>query len=129
MTLTLETPKILQLDKKKWKDAILNFIAASLTKKNAAAAARAADAAYAVARDDVRVAMRGAPIAQCGNAILQSKTTAPAKATLTLANGEIVDFAKIDYFMAGNVRIERDQIAKIFGGRSGSEDVTVSGAP
>lgn len=129
MALTLSAPAVTQLPPKTWKAKILAYLNAKRIKKEADAASRIQDQIIKQLKYELREAMQGAPVAQCGNALLSEKTTAGSPAALTLTDGSSIMFADVTSILVGNRTIERSQIAKIFGGREGSVDVTVAGNP
>lgn len=116
-----------RLDAKKWMDMIRDYAAAKATRKLADAQARAAESQVKSLRAKLFPALSGAPSAVCGQVILTIKTGAPARATITLRDGQIIDLAAVQSIKVGGKQISSDLIASIYGGRAGSVDLDVAG--
>ena len=112
----------------KWGQVIRDFMAAKTLKKTAESQARAADARYKDLRKQLIPALAGAPSAVCGHAILTLKTTSAAEASITLADGSKLPWSSVQAVLVRGRRVMAEEIASVYGGRAGSEDLDIAGA-
>ena len=117
-----------RIDHKKWGAVVRDFVAAKAVRKQRSAEADAADRQYKALRAQLFPALSGAPAAVCGNSVLTLKSTAGAPASLTLADGRKVPWADVQAVRIGGRLVPASEIAGIFGGRSPSQDIEVTGA-
>lgn len=120
---------LVRVSPQKWAATIRDFVAAKALKKKLDAEARAADAQCKALRSQLFPALSGAPSVVCGHQILTLKATAPAQAALTLRDGSKIMWSAVQAVTVNGRRIVAEDIASLYGGRSGSEDIDVAGAP
>jgi len=118
-----------RLDLRTYKSKVEDLIMAQQTKKEADAAARAADATIKAIVAELSEAMNGAPAALVGGAVLTVKQTSGAAAALTLKDGSKKLWADVTSVLIGNLTIRQNEIMTVFGGRGGSETINVTGTP
>lgn len=110
-------------------EAIRHYATAKETMRVANATAAAAEKAMKLNKSKILDAMNGAVSAICETTVLTLKTGNPSAATLTLADGEKIDFSDVSMIIVGNRSIMRADITAIFGGRAASETLDVTGLP
>lgn len=120
---------IARLDPRVWKAEIQAYILAKATKKEADAASRAADSTIKAFVARALDAMKGAPAATCGSAVLTRKETSAANASITLRDGSKIAWSDVTSVLVGNHTIAAADVATIYGGRSGSTALEVAGTP
>ena len=108
---------------------VKDYINARALVKRLNSEAAAADSQMKALRQQIREAMVGAPSAVCGKAVLTHKQGKPVPASLTLSDGSKLPWASVTAIVAGRDKIAADKIASLYGGRSGSDDIDVSGTP
>ena len=118
---------LVRLDKAEFGDTVRDYAAAAARQKVAEADARAAKQAADSLRGKLLLAMGDAPAAICGNAVLTVKQTAGAEAALTLKAGDKLAWSAVSGLTVGNRYVAADDIATIYGGRSGSTSLTCAG--
>lgn len=121
------TASLVRLDPTTWLPRLRDYVATASAKKQAKAAARAADKALQPIKAALLSALDGATAATCGNAVLTVKNSAAAEATLTLTDGSKLLFADVSGFTVGNRYIAAENVTAIFGGRAGSISIDVAG--
>ena len=115
-----------RLDLATWRDRIRRFRVTRLEKREAEAAARAADKIVKSLRDELRAAIGPTGAAICGNMILSVKEGAAVAASITLADGRKIDWSRVTSLVIGS-EIVSAAGASLFGGRSGSVDIEIAG--
>ena len=118
---------LVRLDKAEFGDTVRDYAAAAARQKAAEADARAAKQVADSLRGKLLLAMGDAPAAICGNAVLTVKQTAGAEAALTLKAGDKLAWSAVSGLTVGNRYVAADDIATIYGGRSGSTSLTCAG--
>ena len=121
------TTSLVRLDPTTWLPRLRDYVAAVSAKKQAEAAARAADKVLQPIKAQLLAALDGATAATCGNAVLTVKNSAAAEATLTLTDGTKLLFADVSGFTIGNKYIAAENVTAIYGGRSGSVTIDCAG--
>jgi len=118
---------IVRLAPAKWRDKIAAAADLRRAKSEADKAAREADSLWRQAKAEIIGALNGAPGATCGGAIITVKETASSEATITLSDGSVVKWADVHSVTIGNKQVAAKDVAKLYGGRSQSEDVAFAG--
>lgn len=119
--------RTVKLNAKEYGEDVSNLAAAIATKREAEAAARAADGTVKALTAKLLAAMGDAPAATCGHAVLTRKETKAAEAALTMTSGEKIAWAKVSGLTIGNSYVNVNDIRSIYGGRDGSSRVEVAG--
>lgn len=120
-------PSLLRLAPKDWLDKVRAYAQLVVTKRETAAAAKAADDAHKAARAEILRAMSGAPAAACGNYTLGFSEKAGAEAAITTVDGRKIKWSAVTSIMVGNETIKAADIGTIYGGRGGSIELSVHG--
>lgn len=120
-------PALLRIDVAKYGELVKALRQRQLEKTETAAAARVADEAYKATLGQVLRAMEGQDAAICGSAVLVKKTGKAADATVKSTMGVAYKLADVERIIIGNTTLMQADIMSVFGGRSGSESVEVSG--
>lgn len=118
-----------KLDPKHWAADVNALICAQAEKKEADATSRQAKGIIDSLAAKILQTMGDAAAAICGNAVLTRKSTAGAKAALTLMDGSRISWDDVTSVLVGNRTVLRADIATLYGGRSESVSVEVKGAP
>jgi hypothetical protein len=121
------TPRLVRLPKSLL-PSIVEYAAAVAAKKEAEKAARNADNVIKSLRATIVAAMDGQASAVCEHCVLTAKTTSDAAPSITMNDGSTVKWELIDRVLIGNRSVTRDEIKSIYGGRSGSLQLDVTGA-
>ena len=124
---TPAAPRLVRLPKSML-PSIKEYAAAVAAKKEAEKSARNADNVIKKLKAEIVKAMEGQPSAVCEHVVLTAKQTADAEASLTMADGSTVKWGLVDRVLIGNRSVARDEIKSIYGGRSGSLQLDVTGA-
>ena len=107
---------------------VREYAAAKQAKKEADAASRAAENVMKSTMAAIIAKMDGQVTAVCDQAVIVLKTTADSKPALTMKDGSKTPWERVSGLTIGNVYVARDDIDSIYGGRSGSTSLDVSGA-
>jgi hypothetical protein len=124
---TKPEPKLVRLPKS-FLPQIREYAAAVAAKKEAEKAARNAENVIKSLKATIVAAMDGQASAVCEHIVLTAKTTADAAPSLTMNDGSTIKWDLVDRILIGNRSITRDEIKSIYGGRSGSLQLDVTGA-
>lgn len=119
--------RTVKLSPKEYGEDVSNLAAAIATKREAEAAARAADGIVKALTARLLAAMGDAPAATCGHAVLTRKETKAAEAALTMTSGEKIAWQVVTSLVVGNRYIGREEVQSIYGGRGGSTGLSVAG--
>ena len=126
-TAAVASPGLLRLDPGTWLDRVRQYAELVRTKRETAAAAKAADDAHKAARAAILRAMNYAPAAACGPFVLGYSEKGAAAASITLKDGRKVMLSAVTSILVGNETIAADQIGSLYGGRSAAPELTVNG--
>jgi hypothetical protein len=107
---------------------IKEFAAAQEAKKQADAAARAADATMRGLQGALEAAMQGQDTAVCEHVVLALTHAREVPATLTLSNGSKIAWTQVTGLTVGNAYVAATDVTTLFGGRSGYTRLNVKGA-
>lgn len=107
---------------------VREYAAAKQAKKEAESAARAADNVIKSTMAAIIAKMDGQVTAVCEHAVIVLKTTADSKAALTMKDGSKTPWERVSGLTIGNQYVAREDVDTIYGGRSGSTSLDVSGA-
>ena len=124
---TPAAPRLVRLPKSML-PSIKEYAAAVAAKKEAEKSARNADNVIKKLKAEIIKAMECQPSAVCEHVVLTAKQTADAEASLTMSDGRTIKWELVDRVLIGNRSINRDEIKSIYGGRSGSLQLDVTGA-
>jgi hypothetical protein len=122
-----KSPKLVRLPKTML-PTLREYAAAKEAKREAEAAARAADNVMKSLQALIVAAMEGQVTAVCESAVVTLSETAAAAASLTMVDGSKTPWDRVTAVLVGNIQVPRDQVATIYGGRSGSVRLDVKGA-
>lgn len=120
-------PRLVRLPKS-FLPQIREYAAAREAKKEADKASRNAENTIKALRDQLTKAMDGQVSAVCEHIVLTLKQTADAAPSLTMVDGSTVKWELVTNVLIGNRSIPREEIKSIYGGRSGSPQLDVTGA-
>lgn len=120
-------PKLVRLSSD-WLPKVREYAAAVAAKKEAEKAARNADNVIKSLRAAIVGAMEGQPSAVCEHVVLTAKTTSDAAPSLTMNDGSTIKWEQVTNVLIGNRNVSRGEIKSIYGGRSGSLQLDVTGA-
>jgi hypothetical protein len=124
---TKPEPKLIRLPKS-FLPQIREYAAAIAAKKEAEKAARNAENVIKSLKATIVAAMDGQASAVCEHVVLTAKTSADAAPSLTMCDGSTVKWELVSGLTIGNRYIAREDIKSIYGGRSGSLQLDVTGA-
>jgi hypothetical protein len=127
VTETKPEPKLVRLPKTML-GVIREYAAAKEAKKEADKASRNAENTIKSLRDQLTKAMEGQASAVCEHVVLTLKQTADAAPSLTMNDGSTVKWELVTNVLIGNRNISTSEIKSIYGGRSGSLQLDVTGA-
>lgn len=107
---------------------VREYAAAKQAKKEAEAAARAAENVMKSTMAAIVARMDGQVTAVCEHAVIVIKTTSDSKAALTMTDGSKTPWERVSGLTIGNHYVAREDVATIYGGRSGSTSLDINGA-
>ena len=110
-----------------WAPKLRTYAALKARQQEADAEARAAKAAADSARDEILAELNGSTAATCGTLVVTVKTGKDVPPSLTLSTGQKLPWEKVTSLIVGNENIPAANVATLYGGRSGSTTVEVSG--
>ena len=118
-------PALIRLAKA-WLPRLADYIELTNKKRETASAATAADNAHKAAKGALLRELGLAKAATCGGYVVSVTESKAAEPSITLATGEKHAWDKVTKVLIGNQWYDAAG-AKLYGGRSGSVDVNVSG--
>lgn len=121
------TTGLLSLPPTKYLQLLTDYTQAELKKKEAAAEAKAAEDAYKALKGQIQIALAGATAAKCGPAVITVKKQKDSEKSITHNSGRVIPWSSVTSVLIGNEHVKGADIIKIFGGRDGSETITVAG--
>lgn len=121
-------PALAKLNPKTWRAKLVAAAQLRRAKSAADKAAREHESLWKAAKAEILAAIGDAPGAVCGDLVVTTQTSAFLPSTITLDNGEVIQWHSVTSLLIGNVTIPATRVAKMFGGRDGSVDVSIAGA-
>ena len=106
---------------------VREYAAAKKAKAEAEKAARNADNVMKATRARIVEAMSGSKTGLCGHAVLTVKDTKESVKTITLTDGSTVEWSRVSGLTVGNQYIAAENVAGLYGGRSGFSTLEVAG--
>ena len=120
------SPGIATLDPA-WAPKLKTYALLREQQQNADAEARAAKAAADAAKEEILAALAGSTAATCANLVVTVKTGKAVAPSLTLTSGQKLPWEKVSGLTVGNQYVDAEEVATLYGGRSGSVAIEVAG--
>ena len=114
---------IKKLDPKIWLEKLTAYRNNRAEKKQVDAAARNLEKLVKAGQAEIAGAMNGCTVATCGDLTVTLKQGEAAPASITLSTGQTIPWSMVKSLIVGNEQVMADQVATIYGGRSGSISV------